>query len=443
MTESVDQDNNPSFRELIAVFARIGCLSFGGPAGQIALMHRIVVEEKGWLKEDRYLHALNYCMLLPGPEAQQLATYIGWLLFGVRGGVAAGLLFVLPGLLVIIAFAASYAALADTSWLEAVFMGLKAAVLAIVVQALWRMANKSLKGPVSVAFAVIAFVALFVFGIAFPIVVFAAGVGGYFLLRGGPDDWDEGGISASPTSKKGMRAIGTIIVWTIIWLLPLGILAALGGDGTLADIFGFFVKVALFSFGGAYAVLSYVAQEAVTTYHWVTPAEMLDGLALAETTPGPLVLVLCFVGFLGAYAVPAFSAPLISGVIGALLTAWAIFVPSFVFIFAGAPFIEELRKNPALTGAMAGIGAAIVGVIANLSLWFALHVMFDTVGRIELFVLPPFIDAGPVWPDWSSLHGWSLLLSLLSAVALFALRIGVVPLLLGAGLAGLAIATWL
>nr|WP_210288118.1 chromate efflux transporter [Martelella radicis] len=428
---------------MIAVFARIGCLSFGGPAGQIALMHRIVVEEKGWLKEDRYLHALNYCMLLPGPEAQQLATYIGWLLFGVRGGVAAGLLFVLPGLLVIIAFAASYAALADTSWLEAVFMGLKAAVLAIVVQALWRMANKSLKGPVSVAFAVIAFVALFVFGIAFPIVVFAAGVGGYFLLRGGPDDWDEGGISASPTSKKGMRAIGTIIVWTIIWLLPLGILAALGGDGTLADIFGFFVKVALFSFGGAYAVLSYVAQEAVTTYHWVTPAEMLDGLALAETTPGPLVLVLCFVGFLGAYAVPAFSAPLISGVIGALLTAWAIFVPSFVFIFAGAPFIEELRKNPALTGAMAGIGAAIVGVIANLSLWFALHVMFDTVGRIELFVLPPFIDAGPVWPDWSSLHGWSLLLSLLSAVALFALRIGVVPLLLGAGLAGLAIATWL
>nr|WP_272210431.1 chromate transporter [Marinicella sp. W31]MDC2876312.1 chromate transporter [Marinicella sp. W31] len=225
--------------------------------------------------------------------------------------------------------------------------------------------------------------------------------------------------------------------------MPLGFLAVFGAAGTLTDIFGFFVKVALFSFGGAYAVLSFVAQEAVVTYHWLTPAQMLDGLALAETTPGPLVLVLCFVGFLGAYAAPAFAAPLISGMIGALLTAWAIFVPSFVFIFAGAPFIEDLRKNPALSGAMAGIGAAIVGVIANLSLWFALHVMFGSVERIELFALRPLFDAGPVWPVWSSLHLSSLVLSLMAAVALFGLRIGVVPLLLAAGLAGLAISSWL
>ncbi|AMM86828.1 chromate transporter [Martelella sp. AD-3] len=443
VTENAVQDKKPSFSELVAVFARIGCLSFGGPAGQIALMHRIVVEEKRWLKEDRYLHALNYCMLLPGPEAQQLATYIGWLLHGARGGVAAGLLFVLPGLVVIIGLAAFYAALADTTWLEAVFTGLKAAVLAIVIQALWRMGRKSLKGPVSVAFAVIAFVALFVFGVAFPLVVLAAGFGGYFLMRGSADPGAEDEEPAPARQKKGLRAIATIAVWTFVWLLPLGILALLGGAGTLSDIFGFFVKVALFSFGGAYAVLSYVAQEAVTTYHWLTPAEMLDGLALAETTPGPLVLVLCFVGFLGAYAAPVFAAPLISGMIGAFLTAWAIFVPSFVFIFAGAPFIEDLRKNPALSGAMAGIGAAIVGVIANLSFWFALHVMFDHVGRVELFALPPLVDAGPVWPVWSSLHVWSLLLSLLAAIALFAFRIGVVPLLLGAGLAGLAIGSWL
>jgi len=437
VTIETNKVDKPDFSEVVSVFARIGCLSFGGPAGQIALMHRVVVDERRWIREDRYLHALNYCMLLPGPEAQQLATYLGWLLHGVRGGVVAGLLFVLPGFAVIVALSALYAFLSDTSWLEAIFMGLKSAVLAIVIQALWRMSKKSLKGPVSLVFALAAFLALFVFGVAFPLVILIAGIGGYFLVRA-PTVGDDVADTVNPRSRKGLRALATVLIWSLIWLLPLFLLVAMSGPQTLTEIFGFFVRIALFSFGGAYAVLSYVAQEAVVTYHWLTPSEMLDGLALAETTPGPLVLVLCFVGFLAAYTSPVFAAPVISGLIGAFLTAWAIFVPSFVFIFAGAPFIEDLRRSPKLAGAMAGIGAAIVGVIANLSLWFGLHVLFDDVGRMELFTLKPFVDAGPVWPDWSSLHVFSLVLSVSATIALLKFRLGVVPLLVVAGVAGLA-----
>lgn len=442
MTVAATEGEKPDFGELVSVFARIGLLSFGGPAGQIALMHRIIVDEKRWLPPERYLHALNYCMLLPGPEAQQLATYVGWMLHGVRGGIAAGLLFVLPGFLLIVALAALYATLGDAAWLEAIFMGLKAAVLAIVVQALWRMAGRSLKGPVSVGLAVAAFLALFVFGVAFPVVVLAAGLVGYVFMRrpvaAGPDspvkrDW----------RRRGVSTVVTLLIWTVIWLLPLFGLAPFGGFQTLTDIFGFFVKIALFSFGGAYAVLTYVAQEAVATYHWLTPAEMMDGLALAETTPGPLVLVLCFVGFLAAHAAPGFAAPLVSGILGAALTAWAIFVPSFLFIFAGAPYVEDLRRNAALSGALAGIGAAIVGVIANLSLWFALNVLFSSVDRIALFSLPPFMRASLIWPDGTSLDPASLAIAVTGIVALLKFRVGILPLLAGAALAGLAIGTLL
>lgn len=379
-------------------------------------------------------------MLLPGPEAQQLATYIGWLLHGVRGGIAAGLLFVAPGLALIIGLAAAYATFADASWLEAIFTGLKAAVLAIVLQALVRMGAKSLKGPLSLAFAATAFVALFIFGLAFPLVILLAGIAGSLLLRAAPAAETE---PERHHRRKGLRAVVAVFVWGAIWLAPLGLMRAIGGENTFTDVFSFFVRVALFSFGGAYAVLSYVAQQAVTTWHWVTPAQMLDGLALAETTPGPLVLTLSFVGFLAGHGAPAAGGPLLSGIIAALLTAWAIFVPSFVFIFAGAPFIEDLRRNPRLAGALAGIGAATVGVIANLSVWFALHVLFGSVGRQDFFALRPFLDAGLPWPEWPSLDLPSLVLAVAAGIAIFRFRVGVVALLVAAGLAGLAIGRWL
>ena len=442
MTVGATDGEKPGFGELVSVFTRIGLLSFGGPAGQIALMHRIIVDEKRWIPADRYLHALNYCMLLPGPEAQQLATYVGWMLHGVRGGLVAGVLFVLPGFVLIVALAALYATLGDAAWLEAIFMGLKAAVLAIVVQALWRMAGRSLKGPVSLGLAITAFLALFVFGVAFPVVVLAAGLVGYMFMRR-PVSAEPDIAPSQGWRRRGLGTAATLLLWTAIWLLPLFALAPFGEFQTLTDIFGFFVKIALFSFGGAYAVLTYVAQEAVATYHWLTPAQMMDGLALAETTPGPLVLVLCFVGFLAAHAAPGFAAPLVAGILGAVLTAWAIFVPSFLFIFAGAPYVEDLRRNPALAGALAGIGAAIVGVIANLSLWFALNVLFSSVDRIALFSLPPLLNASLIWPDGASLDLASLVVSAAGIVALLKFRVGILPLLLAAALAGLAIGTLL
>ena len=442
MTTASEDAQTASFREVVAVFARIGVLSFGGPAGQIALMHRIVVDEKRWLPEERYLHALNYCMLLPGPEAQQLATYVGWLLCGVRGGLVAGMLFFLPGFALIVVLAALYAALGDAAFVEPLFMGLKAAVLAIVMQALWRMAGRSLKGPVAATLAMAAFVALFVFGVVFPVVVLSAGLAGFFFMR---RPVSAAGTIAQPRGwrKRGLGTAATLAVWAAIWLLPLLVLAPFAELQTLRAIFGFFVRVALFSFGGAYAVLTYVAQEAVSTYHWLTPAEMMDGLALAETTPGPLVLVLCFVGFLASSAAPFSGAPMISGIAGAIVTAWAIFVPSFLFIFAGAPYVEDLRRSAALTGALAGIGAAIVGVIANLSLWFALHVLFGSVDRVELFSLPPVMRAGLTVPEWSSLALGPLAISIAGIVALFRFRVGVLPLLAAASLAGLAIGSLL
>lgn len=438
---------HPTLAEATAVWARIGLLSFGGPAGQIALMHRELVEERRWIAESRFLHALNFCMLLPGPEAQQLATYVGWLLHGKRGGVIAGTLFVLPGFVVIVALSAAYALFQETSWLESVFFGLKAAVLAIVVEALIRVGRRALKNGVMLGIAVVAFVALFAFNLPFPLVVLAAGLVGYFGTRANPAIFAAGGHRAAAVDRpsvigeelagagpKAGTAIGTIAVWGGLWLAPVLVIALLlGWQSTFGTLWLFFSQMAVVTFGGAYAVLAYVAQEAVQNFGWLQPGEMVDGLALAETTPGPLVLVLSFVGFLAAFRAPVGLDPLLAGVLGATLTTWVTFVPCFLWIFLGAPHIERLRSNAALSGALAAITAAVVGVILNLALWFALHVLFGAVGTLE---------AGPiaiVAPVWETLDSRAVGLSLVAAACLFRFRLGILPTLAICGGLGLGL----
>ncbi|MBB4348542.1 MULTISPECIES: chromate efflux transporter [Rhizobiaceae] len=423
----------PTLAELTSVFARIGCLSFGGPAAQIAMMHRAVVEEKRWLSEERFLHALNYCMLLPGPEAQQLATYIGWLTHGTRGGVISGLLFILPGLVVITILSAAYALWQETTWLAGLFFGLKAAVLAIVVEAVIRLSKKTLKSGFLCLVAATAFVALFIFSVPFPVVVLAAASAGFLNAR-------RTGVTTAPTDLTDLhappspgRAIMSLIGWIIVWQLPLLILWAFSAPDGLTSLFSFFSKMALVTFGGAYAVLAYVAQVGVEQYGWLKPGEMLDGLALAETTPGPLVLVLSFVGFLTGFRE---ASGVVGGVLGALLVAWATFVPSFIFIFAGAPYIERLRGNRILSGALSAITAAIVGVILNLAIWFGLHVLFREVGKVELV---PSLGLELALPVWASLDPVAAVLFVLSAVLLFRMKLGMMPVLGICAAAGLAV----
>lgn len=427
------EGERPSLSELISVFARIGCLSFGGPAAQIAMMHRAVVEEKRWLSEDRFLHALNYCMLLPGPEAQQLATYIGWLTHGTRGGVIAGLLFVLPGLVVITILSAAYALWQETTWLAGLFFGLKAAVLAIVVEAVIRLSKKTLKSGFLCLVAATAFVALFLFSVPFPIVVLAAAFAGFLNARRTGVTATAAGLSDLPVRPPVGRAIATLIGWIIVWQAPLLILWAFSAPDGLTSLFSFFSKMALVTFGGAYAVLAYVAQVGVEQYGWLRAGEMLDGLALAETTPGPLVLVLSFVGFLTGFRE---ASGIAGGILGALLVAWATFVPSFVFIFVGAPYIERLRGNRILSGALSAITAAVVGVILNLAIWFGLHVLFREVGKVELV---PSLGLDLALPVWTSLEPAAALLFVLSAVLLFRLKLGMVPVLGICAAAGLAV----
>ncbi len=424
-------DTSPKLSELTSVFARIGALSFGGPAAQIAMMHRTVVEEKRWLSEERFLHALNFCMLLPGPEAQQLATYIGWLTHGTRGGIISGLLFVLPGFVVITALSTAYVLYQETTWLAGLFFGLKAAVLAIVVEAVIRLAKKTLKSGFLCLVAVTAFVALFFFGVPFPVVVLTAALAGFLNSRRADTQPARVDLSDLPARPPAGRVIATLFGWILVWQLPLAILWAVSAPEGLMGLFAFFSKMALVTFGGAYAVLAYVAQVGVEQYGWLKPGEMLDGLALAETTPGPLVLVLSFVGFLTGFR-EAFG--ILGGIAGALLVAWATFVPSFVFIFAGAPYIERLRGNRALSGALSAITAAVVGVILNLAIWFGLHVLFGEVRRLEL---APTIGLDLALPVWSSLDPVALVFFLGSAFLLFRLKLGMVAVLglcAGAGL---------
>jgi chromate transporter len=438
------------FGEAVKVWARIAALSFGGPAGQIAVMHRILVEEKRWIGERRFLHALNYCMLLPGPEAQQLAIYIGWLMHRTAGGVVAGVLFVLPGFVALMGLSIVYALYGQVGPVAALFFGLKAAVLVIVLQAVLRLGKRSLKNPVMIVLAAAAFVALFVFKTPFPLVIVAAGVIGFiggrlgnraFLAGGGHGaqaanelaDADSAlGVEIPAHAKPNLAWAGRISATILVlWLAPVLVIGqTLGWHSVLADIAVFFSKMAIVTFGGAYAVLAYVAQEAVTGYGWLRPGEMLDGLGMAETTPGPLIIVTQFVGFMAAFRSPGALSPLAAGVLGGTLTTWVTFTPCFLWIFLGAPFVEALRAAKALNAALAAITAAVVGVILNLAVWFGLHVLFRDV--------VPVHAAGLTFelPTLSSIDLASLVLTIGAALAIFRLKFGVIPVLLACSVVG-------
>lgn len=431
----------PTFPEAVRVWLKIGLTSFGGPAGQIALMHRELVDERRWIDEARFLHGLNFCMLLPGPEAMQLATYIGWRLHGLKGGLVAGLLFVLPGFFVILALSTAYVLFQSTAWFTALFFGLKAAVLAIVVEALARVARKSLKGRSAYVIAGLSFLALFAFAVPFPLVILAAAIAGYAMqVQAATAARAPAGMAADRSAGRWFapgHATRVLCLWGSLWLVAFGA-AAVAGGGLWLDLAGFFSQMAVVTFGGAYAVLAYVAQAAVETYGWLQPGQMIDGLALAETTPGPLILVLTFVGFVAAYQQPGDWQPLVAGLFGATLTTWVTFVPCFLWIFLGAPAIDRLRDNTGLAGALAAIGAAVVGVILNLSVWFALQTLF---GRVEK------LEAGPLamaWPDWTSLNLPAAVLAVVAFVALFRLKLGMIPtmVLCGALGAGVKLAGW-
>ncbi len=402
----------PPLSGAFPAWAKIAALSFGGPAGQIAVMHRILVDEKRWIDEARFMHALSFCMVLPGPEAMQLATYCGWMMHGVRGGLLAGTLFVLPGVLAIMALSILYVTLGDASWLTGLFFGLKAAVVAIVVGALIRIGGKALKSLVAKIIAVAAFVALALFAVPFPIVVLAAAAAGWYLMR-------QPGEAKFSAEKVHAHTFRVSAILALLWAATMAALYfGTGAASIWTDIGGFFSTLAIVTFGGAYAVLAYVGQVAVTTKQWLLPGEMLDGLGMAETTPGPLVMVLQFVGFLAAYRNPGGLDPMLAGVLGGLLTSWVTFLPCFLWVFAGAPYIERLRANKAVSAALAGVTAAVVGVIANLALWFALHFVFAEVALVRNGILTV------EWPVWGSLNIWALILSLLAAVLLLRFKLG-------------------
>ena len=438
--------------EATRIWAKIAALSFGGPAGQIAVMHRLLVEERRWIGEERFLHALNYCMLLPGPEAQQLAIYIGWLLHRTKGGLIAGTLFVLPGLLSILALSYIYVLLGKVPLIEGLFFGLKAAVLAVVVQAVVRVGSRALKNNVMRGIAAAAFVAIFFLDAPFPLIILAAGLIGYFGGRSGIAQF-RGGGGHGPASgniihdrdtalgealpdhaRPNLRwSLQISIILLLLWLGPiLALFLILGPDDVFTRIAAFFSQMAVVTFGGAYAVLAYVAQEAVGTFNWLRPGEMLDGLGMAETTPGPLIMVTQFVGFLAAFRDAGSLPPLLAATLGAILTTWVTFVPCFLWIFAGAPFIERLRDNRALSSALTAITAAVVGVILNLALWFAIHTLFGKVNAV------PTPTGSLDVPVLASVNLPALALSAAALVAVLRLKAGVLPVLVCSAIAGAA-----
>lgn len=447
-----DEQRYPTLREATLVWARIAALSFGGPAGQIAVMHRILVEEKRWLGDGRFLHALNFCMLLPGPEAQQLATYIGWLMHGVRGALIAGLLFILPGVLAIMGLSWVYAIWGNVGFVAAVFFGMKAAVLALVLQAVVRLGRRALRGWAMRAVAVASFVAIFAFGLPFPVIVAAAaGIGWVGVRAGWQGSLAGGGHGAADGARiedaetllgaetsgpdaparrdaflAGLAALG-------LWLVPVGALILWAPGSVFTHIATFFSQLAVLSFGGAYAVLAWVAQEAVGGYGWLRPGEMLDGLGMAETTPGPLIMVLQFVGFMAALREAGWAEPLLAASLGGLVATWVTFAPCFAWIFLGAPFMERLRANAALSGALATVTAAVVGVIVNLAVWFAMHVIWAEVRRVDLAGLA--LDL----PVLASIDGAAAGLTALALWAVFGLRLGLAQVLTGAAALGLGL----
>jgi chromate transporter len=440
--------------EAVHVWTRIALLSFGGPAGQIAVMHRILVEEKRWISEERFLHALNYCMLLPGPEAQQLATYVGWLMHRSLGGIIAGGLFIIPGIVSIMALSYVYAAFGNVPIIVALFFGLKAAVLAIVLEALFRTSKRSLKNNILMALALLAFIAIFFFNVPFPVIILSAAliglVGGVTGMtafqrtdghpsahgKSGPPVVDSllGDKSPDHARPSVARALKVSGLWLALWLIPVGALLIVAGRGNVfTEIAVFFSKMAVVTFGGAYAVLAYVAQQAVENYGWLKPGEMLDGLGMAETTPGPLIMVLQFVGFMAAYRDPGSLSPMLAGTLGGLLATWVTFTPCFLWIFLGAPFVEALRENKTVNAALSAITAAVVGVVLNLAIWFAIHSIFRRFNPIH--VSPFAFDS----PRLASVDPWALALAVAAAIAIFRLKVGMIATLAGCCAAGVVL----
>jgi chromate transporter len=430
-----------SFREGLVVWLRVAALSFGGPAGQIAVMHRILVEEKRWISERRFLHALNYCMLLPGPEAQQLATYVGWLLHRTRGGLVAGTLFVLPGFVSILILSVLYAGFQELNLVQALFFGIKAAVLAVVVEAVLRLGRRVLKNGYMCGIAAAAFVGIFFLEVPFPLIVVGAGLVGFLGSRLRPDkfvvirgsearDHDDdpgvgsipGGGAAQPAHPSVARLLRVSAVWLSLWFVPLvAIVALLGPDDVFSKVGLFFSKLAVVTFGGAYAVLAYMAQEAVQNYGWLAPGEMLDGLGMAETTPGPLIQVVQFVAFMGAYREAGALDPFVAGILASVLATWVTFVPCFLWIFAGAPYVERVRDNRSLSAALSAITAAVVGVVLNLAVWFALHVVFAEVAVLRGYGVRLLV------PALSTVDLASLCLAIGAFVAMLRFHVGMIP----------------
>jgi chromate transporter len=430
--------SSPSWAEMLRVFGRIGLLSFGGPAGQIALMHRELVEERPWLDEPRFLHALNFCMLLPGPEAMQLATYAGWLLRGVGGGLLAGLLFILPGFAIIMGLSAAYFYYGDLPVVAGVLFGLKAAVLAIVLEALIKVSKRALKSRFAWVLAISAFVSIAFLKLPFPLIVLGAGLAGILVSISAKAAQPVGATPAGDSAVSGLpglagQTLRTVLIWGTVWLLPLAALLLVPGvPDAFSAMATFFSKAAIVTFGGAYAVLAYVGQQAVEVHGWLVPGDMLAGLGLAETTPGPLILVLVFVGFLGG-AREAGLDPLTGGLLGGTLALFFTFAPCFLWIFAGAPHIERLRSVKWLSAGLSAITAAVVGVISNLAVWFALNVLFESVGEVEFwpFTLPV--------PELATLNVAALAIALGAGVALLRFHVNLLAVLGAATLAGIAV----
>ena len=446
------QAHGVTMREAFWTWTRVAALSFGGPAGQIAVMHRILVEEKRWISEARFLHALNYCMLLPGPEAQQLATYIGWLMHRTLGGIMAGGLFILPGAIAIMALSYVYAGWGNVPIVVALFFGLKAAVLAIVLEAVFRIGRRSLKNRALIGLAAAAFVGIFFFNVPFPVIIFGAALIGFGARALGVTVFEGGGghgagkggdpvaesLLGEETPEHArpnvLHAVKVASAWLGLWLIPVvTLIATLGDANVFSQIAIFFSKMAMVTFGGAYAVLAYVAQQAVEHYGWLKPGEMLDGLGMAETTPGPLIMVLQFVGFMAASGDPGGLSPLMAGTLGGLLATWVTFTPCFLWIFLGAPFVEKLRGNQALNAALSAITAAVVGVILNLAVWFAIHSIFRQTTPVRAF--PLSFDA----PVLASVDPWALALSIFAAVAIFRFKVGMIPTLAACCAAGVVL----
>ncbi len=444
MSASPDSSERPAEVRLSEAFwfwLKLGFISFGGPAGQISIMHQELVERRRWLSERRFLHALNYCMLLPGPEAQQLATYIGWLLHRTRGGLMAGVLFVLPSLFILVALSWVYIAYGNVPLVAGIFYGIKPAVTAIVAQAAWRIGSRTLKNGGLLAIALASFVAIFAFNVPFPLIVLGAGLIGYVGGRLSPASFSPGGGHGAAAKSYGMALIDDdtptpsharfssrrlaqiLLVGALLWLLPMGLLTvAFGWEGTLTQMSWFFTKAALLTFGGAYAVLPYVYQGAIGHYGWLTPSQMIDGLALGETTPGPLIMVVAFVAFVGAYVQQVFGADqaFLGGALAATLVTWFTFLPSFLFILAGGPLVESTHGELKFTAPLTAITAAVVGVIVNLALFFAYHVF---------------------WPEgFSARFDWiSALIAAAVAVALFRYKRGVISVLCASAAVGVAV----